>query len=167
LIRQCQDFADAYASDAVTTETKVVAEARYENQVWEIDVPVGDIDFSSDDGIAAFRRTFDERHAALFSISDPNSHVEIVALRANVRARVRPDQAFRIAEPTGSQASKTRPVYFIGMTFVETPVYALDSIPEDEMFSGPAILESPFTTIVLDPDSKYVRRPSGSVVIYP
>jgi len=30
---------------------------------------------------------------------------------------------------------------------------------------GPAIIESPFTTVVIDPGAKAVRKPSGNLVV--
>lgn len=167
LSAQCRSFADTYTPDARDRTINVLAEARYENQVWEIDVPLNGIDIASAEGIAAFRSAFDDRHASLFSVSDPASPVEIVAIRANVQSRMRGDRPFRLANEVPEERTRTRPVYFPGVGMTETPALLLSAIPEDQMFEGPAILESPFTTIVLDPSSKYVRRPSGSVVIYP
>ena len=43
----------------------------------------------------------------------------------------------------------------------------LDSLPEGERFAGPAILESAFTTIVVDHAGSYLRAPSGNLVIMP
>jgi N-methylhydantoinase A len=50
---------------------------------------------------------------------------------------------------------------------MDAPVRRLDALPEGVTFAGPAILESPFTTVVIDPAARYVRQPSGSLVVYP
>jgi N-methylhydantoinase A len=58
-------------------------------------------------------------------------------------------------------------VHFPGQGVVITPVRRLDALPESEMFAGPAILESPFTTVVIDSKARYIRQPSGTLVIFP
>lgn len=53
-----------------------------------------------------------------------------------------------------SQARKpSRPAYFDG-GFVETPVYEHGRLGRGMRLEGPAIVESPFTTIVLPPGSR-------------
>jgi N-methylhydantoinase A len=46
-------------------------------------------------------------------------------------------------------------------------VRRLDALPEETMFVGPAILESAFTTVVIDPQARYIRQPSGTLAIFP
>lgn len=167
LRQQCQAFADGPGAGAVETRISAVAEARYENQVWEIDIPI-DIDGIHDgDGIDRFRRLFDAQHKTLFTVDDPSSHVEIVALRADISCRLTVRNAFRLPPVETDVERGRRRVTFPGHGPVDTAVRRLDALPEGREYQGPAILESPFTTIVIDPAARYVRQPSGSLVIHP
>ena len=47
---------------------------------------------------------------------------------------------------------------------VDAPVYDLDALSQDHQVSGPAIIESSFTTIVVDPGSRALRQASQLVV---
>jgi N-methylhydantoinase A len=167
LKQKCAIFALGPGADAVETRASVIAEARYENQVWEIDVPVSEDGFTDEAAVHAFRAAFDAQHRALFTVQDPRSAVEVVALRANVRCRLSDRGAFRLGTHEIEVERGTRPVTFPGYGRIETPVRRLDALPEGVEFAGPAILESPFTTVVIDPVARYVRQPSGSLVVFP
>ncbi len=167
LTASCRAFADNAGADRDGTSIAVVAEARYENQVWEIDVPLPLIRFDGSESVRVFREAFDKRHHELFTIKDPASPVEIVGIRADVRCRQRRHQSFRMAESRLSPDCGTRRVWFPGSGYVTTAVRRLSALPEGEQFMGPAILESPLTTIVVDPGSAYYRASSGSIVITP
>ena len=47
---------------------------------------------------------------------------------------------------------------------VDAPVYDLDALPQDQPVTGPAIIESSFTTIVVDPGSRALRQATQLVV---
>ena len=164
---KCRQFAEGPGAAAVGSTVSIIAEARYENQVWEIDVPIESTDFSTDAAIGRFRAAFDAQHKALFTVEDPNSAVEIVALRSTIRCRLTHRAVFRLAEPGGTIERGTRQVTFPGLGSMETPVRRLDALPEGQEFAGPTILESAFTTVVIDPAARYVRQPSGNLVVYP
>lgn len=167
LRQRCEVFLAGPGAGAVESAITAIAEARYENQVWEIDVPLNLNGVSDDDAIAIFRKNFDVQHKALFTVDDPASHVEIVALRAAVRCRLMSHETFRLPDVGADVERGTRTVTFLGYDAMETAVRRLDALPEGKEFQGPAILESPFTTVVVDPSARYVRQPSGSLVIYP
>ena len=50
---------------------------------------------------------------------------------------------------------------------MNTAIHSLHSLKVGKTQKGPAIIESPFTTIVVDPGAKFMLAPSGSVVITP
>jgi len=88
-------------------------------------------------------------------------------LRASIRCRLTQRRTFRLAASTAEVERSVRQVTFPGYGKIETPVRRLDALPEGQEFAGPAILESPFTTVVVDPAARYVRQPSGSLVVFP
>ncbi len=165
---QCAAFADRAAKNVLATRVSIVAEARYENQVWDIDLPLTINCFHDEKDLAAFRAVFDDAHEQIFTICDPSSHVEIVGLRATVSCKVRPHESFRL-EQVGKVDAKLgkRSVYFTGIGWVDTAIYRLEALPAGKEHQGPAIIESPFTTIVVDPQAQFRRSAAGSIIIHP
>ncbi len=84
-----------------------------------------------------------------------------------MRCRLTDNGSFRLNGADAPLESGRRRVSFPGHGPLDTPVRRLDLLPLGETFAGPAILESPFTTVVIDPAAHYVRQPSGSLVVLP
>ena len=163
---QCEAFAARSGANAASSDISIIAEARYENQVWDIDVPVPDGRLGSDAEVAAFREAFDRAHEAIFTIRDSGSQVEIVGLRATVRCKLREHASFRLAaDDTSVDRPATRRTFFEDCGWTEAAVHHLEKLPVDQSIQGPAIIESNFTTIVVDPKAAFRRAPSGSLII--
>lgn len=167
LVARCNEFASTLGFGAVETSLSAIAEARYQNQVWEIDVPMRVEGIHGATSVEAFRRAFDAQHRALFAVADPSSPVEIVMLRVNVSCRLASRERFRLADAPAQAERGERQVSFPGYQRMRVPVRRLDALPEGAMFNGPVILESPFTTVVIDPAGCYERRPTGNLVVFP
>ena len=45
------------------------------------------------------------------------------------------------------------------------PVYRFEALPHDSTLAGPAIVESQFTTIVIETYARFRRNTSGSLVV--
>jgi N-methylhydantoinase A len=60
-----------------------------------------------------------------------------------------------------------RPVYFANDGWLSAAVRRFESMTPGETLIGPAIIESPFTSVVLNPGAVAERRPSGSLSIRP
>lgn len=163
LAAQARDFARRAGVPAVI---ETVAEARYEGQAWDIDVPLASPDFAGDDDVAAFRDAFDAMHEQLFTIRDARSPVELIGLRVRARCQARPDATFTMrGDPAAAAGGGTRPVWFAGRGWIDTPVLRWDAIPADVEQPGPALIESPFTTVVVDPPSRFRRTAAGAILI--
>lgn len=162
---KCESFARR-SGRALETRTFFIAEARYENQVWEIDVSLDLEEFSNEESVAAFREAFDATHERIFAVRDPRSDVELVGLRAQVRSRVRTAEEFHLMQ-TGiaTERAQARPVYFPARGWVSTPVHRLEAMQPQEPHVGPAIVESPFTSIVVNPEAHFRRSACGSILI--
>jgi N-methylhydantoinase A len=59
----------------------------------------------------------------------------------------------------------TRRVYFTGQGWVDAAVRRFETVSADQPVMGPAIIESSFTTVVIDPGAGAVRTPAGSLSI--
>lgn len=166
-IGQLRDQADAFAArTGLAGTTEFIAEARYEGQAWDIDVPLPSARFDTDADVAAFRAAFDIMHEQIFTIRDEASQVELIGLRARVRCFARPHAPFLLKSVALEDGpARTRRVYFAGDGWVETPVLRWDAIPADTDFAGPALIESPFTTVVVDPPARFRRSAAGALLI--
>ncbi len=115
--------------------------------------------------IEALRQAFHRTHEQLFAFSDPDSEVEIVAWHVNVRCGLprRPYATGAVAP--NDAASRRRPVHFVGHGHLDTLVRRTESLRAGERIEGPAIVESPLTTVVAPPDTAIERLASGSLVL--
>ncbi len=165
LTLRCETFIAGPGAGSVSTEIRYSVEARYPNQVWEIEVPLRTGRFETEADVVAFREDFHQAHEQLFAVSDPASEVEIVAWHAHVRCLLprRPFQSGPV--DLGDRTGRTRPAYFAGFGTVETRVHRYESLTVGERLEGPAIIESPVTTVVVPPDASVERLESGSLAL--
>ena len=111
--------------------------------------------------------TFHRLHEEIFAVSDPDSAIEFVGWTATVSARIRQEKTPRLDEHATGRGDHFRSVYFPRHGSVETAVRRFELLPVGEAVAGPAIIESSFTTVVVDPGAIAVRRQSGSLSIDP
>ena len=168
LVAQC----DAFSADAGRGAREVLvalsAEARYMGQIWEIEIPLRQRAFRSDEDVAALRADFDARHEVLFAHSDPESDVEIIAWHARVSCRLRDRPIGRVVEQNaGEPCPRRRTVFFRGSGWHDIPVVTLSDLGPRQSIAGPAIVEAPFTTIVIDPGMHGERSAAGSLIVMP
>ena len=144
------------------------AEARYPDQVWEIEVPLRAGRFAGDADRLALEEDFHAAHEALFAVADPGSPIEIVSWQAQASCRLREPGLPRLA----ASADKARDpgerlVYFGPAGHCRTPILDVAAMPVETLIAGPLIVESPFTTVIVDPGASCRRTAPGSLVIDP
>lgn len=163
---QCNAFQKGPGKDARSYKIEFTVEARYASQVWEIEVPLTTSKFSSKADLAKLIADFHTAHEDIFAVRDENSMVEFVGWTASIRCSVGRKRAGRLRhDVTEDIVVGSRKAYFEGKGRVDTAIHSLHSLKPGKIHRGPAIVESPFTTIVVDPDAKFMLAPSGSVVI--
>jgi N-methylhydantoinase A len=162
---RCDEFRQRVGAGA--GEIELVAEARLSRQVWQIDVPLRRRRFGTDRAaVEELRTDFRALHEEIFAVRDNYSAVDVVAIRARVTCPVAESSALRFAtNEAQSGISTEREAYFSGHGWVQASVHALHEMEFDQPVEGPAIVESPFSTVVVDPGTSARRRPSGSLVI--
>ncbi|MCZ6586869.1 MAG: hydantoinase/oxoprolinase family protein, partial [Alphaproteobacteria bacterium] len=164
----CQNFIDGPGAGAIETTIEFFAEARYPEQVWEIEVPIDSRRFDSEADVGALVEAFHTAHQDLFAINDPDSGIEVVGWTAAVKCRLRESESGTlVAADVSTALGDTRKAYFVGAGFVDAVVRRFETMPVGEKLAGPAIVESPFTTVVIDPGATAERRASGSLSIDP
>ena len=168
LREHCQAFIDGPGEHAIAHQVDFSVEARYAHQVWEIEVPLKVERFATDDELSVLAEDFHAAHEQIFAIRDPHSVIEFVGWAANVGCRLHESAAGRLP-PAADRAAldAARKVYFAGAGAVDAALHRFEAIPPDTTLAGPAIVESPFTTVVVDPAATFRRTAAGSLVITP
>jgi N-methylhydantoinase A len=140
-------------------------EARYPRQAWELEVPV------PTDGVldtAAVRRLIDSFHRAheqVFAVSDAESPLELVTWRARARLPLAAGAGGRLATCDVEAREEQRAVFFPELGWRDTRVIRSASLAAAATLTGPAIVETPFTTVVVPPGAHGRATAGGSVVV--
>ena len=167
--QRCQQFIADSGRGSVEQRIDYAVEARYASQVWEIPVPLPSQRIAGAADLAELIEAFHRAHEEIFAIRDPESLIEFVSWSAKVRCRLRAESArgrLRITGGTGG-GSRRRTVYFAQSGFVEAAVERFDTLEPDVIRRGPAIIESPFTTVVIDPDASFRSTDRGALIATP
>lgn len=168
-ITQLREEANAFiakaGTDAISSEIRFSVDARYATQVWEIEVPLSGDVLATEAGVANFVRAFHQTHKSLFAFDDPSSAVEIIGITAEAICRFSQIETLRLETEAQAGGTGSRKAYFGSTGWVDVPVHPFDSLAVDHEIEGPAIVESPFTTVVVDPGAIATRRASGSLSI--
>jgi N-methylhydantoinase A len=162
---ECRAFAVQSGAGARQIAYSHLVEARYTDQAWEIEVELPRSRFETSADLDAFVHAFHAEHERLYAFSDPGSAVEIVGWRVAVACRLRPPEPSRIrmSSARAVPAAPRRIVLPSGEARIAA-VHDWSALPEGRTLLGPAIVESPFTTVVVD-DACFRRSAAGSLVI--
>jgi N-methylhydantoinase A len=164
---QCQTFVDGPGSGAESHDIEYTVEARYASQVWEIEVPLIDSTFANSEQLAKLVEDFHATHEQIFAIRDPGSVIEFVGWTATARCRVSASDRGRLQTSGGRSVSGTRTIYFVGVGEVDAVLYDFETMDSSVVHRGPAIIESPFTTVVADAETTFQRTATGSLLMQP
>ncbi|MBI37831.1 MAG: 5-oxoprolinase [Alphaproteobacteria bacterium] len=168
LRHSCNEFIENTGKGAIESKVEYFAEARYPEQVWEIEVPISSPNFENINDINKLVNEFHKTHEDLFAINDPESGIEIVGWTASVKCRIRDKEGGSLVSVNSQDMiEKEREAYFVNQGFLMSQVKRFESLELGEAVVGPAIIESPFTTVVIDPGAKAYRKVSGSLSIDP
>jgi N-methylhydantoinase A len=162
----CEAFADGPGRGAAETVIEFSAEARYPHQIWELEVPIASAHFASAADVEALRQAFHATHEEVFAIADPESPIEVLSWRARVRCRLRDAPPGR-ASAGAATDDTTRMAYFADTGLVVTAIRQFERLEVGDPVEGPAIIESPVTTVVVDPGATAVRTADGSLMVDP
>jgi N-methylhydantoinase A len=135
-------------------------EMRYGEQIFEITVPLDDIDWDIDDPLPQIVERFHNRHEELYTYALRDQDAVLVNARAAVigvlpsvpqepALQARPDAA-----PRGERRVWLR-------DWVSVPVFEFDDLAPGQAIDGPAIVESAMTTVLLRPGNNATVTPYG------
>ena len=141
------------------------ADMRYGEQIFEITVPLDGVDINAADLIEQVIERFHRRHEELYTYSASDQDVVLV----NARLAVVGELPMLPAEPilnAGEMAAPhgSRRVYL--RTWLDVPVYELDTLQPRLEIAGPAIFESGTTTVLVRRGDRVLVTPHGWLDIH-
>ena len=163
----CETFIGGAGRGAASTAIDFTVEARYAGQVWEIEVPLTVAEFTDDAQLTGLAEAFHAMHERIFAIRDPGSVIEFVGWTATARCRLRGSGTGRLTPGRRHSAGATRRIHIPGEGEIDAAVLDFETMEAGREHRGPAIVESPFTTVVADRATRFVRAASGSLVLRP
>ena len=166
LDRLCAEFTAGPGAGSDVQSREFSVEARYPHQVWEIEVPIRTPRLGTPSDLAALVADFHATHRQIFAVDDPGSDIEFVTWRARVNCRLRQSGERALAFDARSKRPPTRRhAYFPELGWIEARVEQFETLPRDGKVEGPAIIESPFTTVVIGPAASAEHSPSGGLIV--
>lgn len=166
LEQRCLAFIAESGSTAGNANVAFFAEARYPNQVYELDLPLASGDLQSDAELRGLCTGFHRLHHEVFSISDPASDVEFMGWRAEVTCEIGTKDIPSLAH-RATAARATRDAYFAGHGTLETRVVEFDAVAPESRIEGPAIVASELTTVVVPPGAWAERTGEDGIAVHP
>ena len=119
---------------------------RYRGQAFELLTRwTGGVD---EPGLAAVAEAFHRQHQERFAYSERDTLVEILTLRVTATGRL-PKPALRPFESGGAPEPKGRRDVYLGGEWREVPIYDREVLAAESPVAGPAIIDEPYTTILL------------------
>ena len=142
-------------------------EARYLFQVWELDVALPAERFENERDVAALVERFHATHEQVFAVRDPESVLECLNWKGRLSVGLKgaprlPPAAEAAGRP---EPDRSRPAYFGGGARVDTPIYLGRNLRPGAVIEGPAIVEEPTTTIVVDPGTRTRLSGAGNFIM--
>ena len=144
-------------------------EARYRFQVWELEIEVPSKRFKDAADVAALVAEFHRVHERVFAITDVGQAVECLNWRGRLIASVNAPalEPNRAAGASKASADRRRPAYFGRGGAIQTPIYLGDRLPVGAVIDGPAIIEEPTSTLVINPGASARVSAGGRYILTP
>ena len=124
------------------------ADMRYGEQIFEVEVPLDDVDWAGPDPIAAIADAFHARHETLYTYALRDQEAVLVNARLAVIGRLPavPAEPALVPGPPAPPGAFRR--VYLGH-WRELPVHELGALAPGQRIEGPAIVESATTTVLL------------------
>ena len=136
------------------------AEMRYGEQVFEIDVPLDNVDLSTPDAMQQLKTAFEKRHDDLYAYHLPEQAPVLINARL-ASVGVLPEVAVPDCEAgSAGNAGRGRRNVYLG-EWAEVPVYAFNYLVPGEKVEGPSVIESDTTTVLLRQGDVATSTPQG------
>jgi N-methylhydantoinase A len=150
------------------TTLRRAADMRYVGQehAVTVDLPLELFQLQDRDGI---KRRFDAVHHTRYGFSVAQEKAEIVSLRSATVGEMRKPPFEHITQggpqPPAEAFRGTRPVYFAGAGFVDTPTYQRSALRAGNRIAGPALIEEHASTTVMHSGDNLAVDAFGDLII--
>ncbi len=150
------------------TTVRRAADMRYVGQehAVSVDLPLELFQTQDRDGI---KSRFDAVHQTRYGFAVEHEKAEIVSLRSATVGELRKPPFEHIAyggpQPQPEAFRGTRPVYFAGAGFVDTPTYQRSALRAGNRIAGPALIEEHASTTVMHPEDNVEVDAFGDLII--
>lgn len=141
---------------------ELAADLRYRGQAFELMVPITD-DELDEAGLAALRERFHALHRQRFSFDDRAEQIELVTLRLSAIGRLGGMATPHAPQRGGGRPARSRAVH-LGGGWIDAPVLQQAELPAGTVLDGPAVIEQPYTTLLLPPGWRMRVAASGDLV---
>lgn len=147
LEKQASDRLSSWFGGEVIIERS--AEMRYGEQIFEIDVPLNDLDWTADDIVDRIEQRFHRRHEELYTYASPDQEVVFVNARVAAIGVIPAPAEAPVAEVVSSKPKPIgrRRAYFDGWQDVDA--YAAGGLRPGDAIDGPAIIDAETTTVLI------------------
>src|SRR5271168_1442376 len=137
---------------------------RYGEQVFEIAVPLDDVDWTAPDPLPQIVERFHRRHEQLYTYASPDQETVLV----NARVAVAGILSALPKEPCLPEAALARSLCQRRIwldEWIAASVWDFDTLAPAQVIEGPAIIESAMTTVLLRPGDRATMTPLGWIDI--
>jgi len=151
----------------VAARKEFFVEARYRQQVWELNVPLPSGRLRTRADVEALEEAFHATHRRIFAVDEPGQYLECLVWKVRATAELaKPSVAGRpVAAGADGAPVATAPAWFRGAGSVETPRYDGALLPRGAEIDGPAVIREPTTTVVVYPGSRATVTDAGNYII--
>lgn len=136
--------------DAANREFSRAAGLRYARQAYELNVASTDAK-ANKETLAALTRDFHAKHQLTYGHHNPSEPVQLVTLRLTATGKLPPLQLVQQSENSGTSLKGRRKAWFRSTGYVECEIHDRGRIAHESAVSGPAVIESFDSTIVVPP----------------
>ncbi|WP_169809011.1 hydantoinase/oxoprolinase family protein [Microtetraspora fusca] len=137
---------------------------RYDNQGFDLTVPLEGFADSPGEALERARKAFDETHRDRYSYAFESVDVRIVNVRLRAAGLVpHTDVSFEAAD--GGERATTRRVFFDPEGWLETTVLRRPTLKPGHVVNGPAVVESVDSTVVIPPGAAATVTPLGALEV--
>jgi N-methylhydantoinase A len=165
---RCLAYRDAQAATSLGHYISFATEARYENQVWEIEVPVPLEGIGNSRALEDFLQLFHATYKRIYAVNDVGGNIEFVNWIAKINCQLRehPVLPHLVEKSAPVDYTAARHAYFPEAdAMIDADLHDLGSMKVDVEHHGPAVVESPFTTTVIPERSRFRKTSGGNLII--
>jgi N-methylhydantoinase A len=125
------------------------ADMRYGEQVFEIPVSLDDLDWTSPALATLLAERFHAAHERLYTYALRDQEVVLVNARLSVTGRLPQIEEAPALAPLAQAEPKAQRLVYLGGARIRLPVFDFQALAAEQRISGPAVIESDTTTVLL------------------